>query len=128
MSIKQERIAGRIRQILSQLLLREVSDPRLQGITVTQVDIDIELTFARVYVNALGEEDRQQEILQALGHAKGFLRREVGKRLQLRTTPDLAFVWDGRFDRAEQIEQLIASLDIPPEPTPEKTNDDTLDA
>jgi len=128
MSIKQERIAGRIRQILSQLLLREVSDPRLQGLTVTEVDIDIELTFARVYVNALGEEDRQQEILQALGHAKGFLRREVGKRLQLRTTPDLAFVWDGRFDRAEHIEKLIASLDIPPETTPEKTNDDTLDA
>ncbi len=128
MSIKQERIAGRIRQILSQLLLREVSDPRLQGLTITQVDVDSEYSLARIYVNALGEEERQQEILQALSHAKGFLRREVGKHLQLRTIPDLAFVWDGRFDRAEQIEQLISSLDIPPETDAEKTNDDISDS
>ncbi|MBW4436980.1 MAG: 30S ribosome-binding factor RbfA [Pleurocapsa minor GSE-CHR-MK-17-07R] len=114
MSIKQDRIAGRIRQILSQLLLREISDPRLLGLTITEVEIDTELTFARVYVNALGEEERQAEILAALAKAKGFLRKELGKRVRLRTTPDMGFYWDARYDRADQIEELLASLHIPP--------------
>ena len=116
MGIKQDRIAWRIRQILSELLLREVSDPRLHGVTVTEVDIDRELQFARVYVNALGEEVRQEEVMQGLNHAKGFLRRELGQSLRLRKTPELAFVWDMRFEHGEHLNQVISSLDIPPEP------------
>lgn len=126
MSIKQDRIANRIRQILSELLLREISDPRLHGVTVTEVEIDPEFAYARVYVNALGEEARQQEILQGLAHAKGFLRREVGKSIRLRNTPDLSFAWDTRFNRADQIEQLIRSLDIPPAPPPAELHDDDV--
>ena len=125
MSIKQDRMAGRIRQILSELILREISDPRLQGLTISEVEIDSELTFARVYVNALGEEARKAEILAALVRAKGFLRREVGKRVRLRVTPDLTFVWDARFDRADQIDQLISSLDIPRPPAAEPSDDDS---
>ena len=116
MGIKQDRIAWRIRQILSELLLREVSDPRLHGVTVTEVDIDRELQFARVYVNALGEEVRQEEVMQGLNHAKGFLRRALGQSLRLRKTPELAFVWDMRFEHGEHLNQVISSLDIPPEP------------
>ncbi len=116
MGIKQDRIAWRIRQILSELLLREVSDPRLHGVTVTEVDIDRELQFARVYVNALGEEVRQEEVMQGLNHAKGFLRRELGQSLRLRKTPELAFIWDTRYEQGEHLNQVISSLDIPPEP------------
>lgn len=116
MGIKQDRIAWRIRQILSELLLREVSDPRLHGVTVTEVDIDRELQFARVYVNALGEEVRQEEVMQGLNHAKGFLRRELGHSLRLRKTPELAFIWDTRYEQGEHLNQVISSLDIPPEP------------
>ncbi len=111
--IKQERMAGRIRQILSELLLREVGDPRLFGLTITRVELDQELQFARVWVNALGEEEREAEILVALGHAKGFLRREVGKRVRLRKTPDLQFRWDATLQEGERINQLISSLNIP---------------
>ena len=116
MGIKQDRVAWRIRQILSELLLREVSDPRLHGVTVTEVDVDRELQFARVYVNALGEEVRQEEVMAGLNHAKGFLRREMGQSLRLRKTPELAFVWDTRYEHGEHLNQVISSLDIPPEP------------
>ncbi|MEO0562791.1 MAG: ribosome-binding factor A, partial [Chloroflexota bacterium] len=61
MSIKQDRMAERIRVVMSQLLMREVSDPRLQFITITDVKIDPEIMFARIYVNALGDEDREDE-------------------------------------------------------------------
>lgn len=124
MSIKQDRIAWRIRQILSELLLREVSDPRLQSITVTEVEIDRELQYARVYVNALGDEVRQDEVMKGLEHARGFLRRELGQSLKLRKTPELAFIWDVRFEHGEHINQVLSSLDIPPKP---ETDDDELE-
>jgi ribosome-binding factor A len=116
MSIKQDRVAGRIRAILSELLLREVSDPRLHGITVTDVEIDPELVYANIYVNALGDEGRQDEVLAALEHAKGFLRREVGSRVKLRRTPELNFRWDKTLERGERINRLLSTLDIPPAP------------
>lgn len=122
MSIKQDRVAGRIRIILSELLLREVADPRLYNITITEVELDPELQYARVYVNALGDEDRQDEILAGLEHAKGFLRREVGSRVRLRKTPELHFKWDTRLERVERINEILSGLDIPPEE--ETTHDD----
>jgi len=108
-------MAGRIRTILSELLLREVSDPRLQGITVTDVELDPELQYARVYVNALGDESRQAEVMAGLERAKGFLRREVGSRVRLRKTPELHFYWDASLARGERIHEILSSLDIPPE-------------
>ncbi len=124
MSIKQQRMGDRIQQILSQLLLREISDPRLQGITVTEVKIDAELMYAKVYVNALGDESREQEVMEALTRANGFLRREVGQRIRIRNTPELHFYWDKTLERAERINNIISNLDIPPEPEEESTDDD----
>lgn len=123
MSIKQERVSGRIRKILSQLILREVADPRLQGITITDVELDPELLFAKVYVNALGEEEREPEVMIALEHAKGFLRREVAHRVRLRKAPELIFRWDTSLERSERINTLLASLDIPPQDTVTETDD-----
>lgn len=125
MSIKQDRVSGRIRTILSELLLREVADPRLHYITITDVELDPELQYARVYVNALGDEDRQADVMEGLERARGFLRREVGKRVRLRKTPELEFRWDHTLERSERINKLIASLDIPPaEEAPEEDTDE----
>jgi ribosome-binding factor A len=115
MTIKRDRMAERIRQILSELLLREVSDPRLQGVTVTEVKLDPEMVFADIYVNALGEEERQDEVMAGLGRANGFLRRSVGKSVRMRNVPELHFHWDVTLQRGEHLNQLIASLNIPPE-------------
>lgn len=116
MSFKQERVGGRIRRILGELLVREVSDPRLGGVTVTRVEIDPELMYAKVYVNALGEEERAGEVLAALKHAKSFLRREVGRRVSLRNTPDLVFKWDETLQRSERVLDILTHLEIPPAP------------
>jgi ribosome-binding factor A len=114
MSIKQNRMSDRIRQILSELLLREISDPRLQGVTITEVNLDPELMFADIYVNALGDESREEDVMSGLKRANGFLRREVGKRVRLRNTPELHFHWDAALERGERLNQLISSLEIPP--------------
>jgi ribosome-binding factor A len=124
MSIKQERMSGRIRKILSQLILREVADPRLHGITITDVELDPELMFAKVYVNALGEEERQVEVMVALERAKGYLRREVAHRVRLRKAPELIFRWDESLERGERINALLSTLEIPAEDVTETDDDD----
>src|SRR5262245_37017473 len=113
MSLKQERMNERIQVILSELLLREVSDPRLQGLTITEVALDPELMYADVYVNALGDEERRDDVMQALKRAGGYLRREVGQRIRTRSTPELHFHWDTTLEHGEHINQLLDSLDIP---------------
>jgi ribosome-binding factor A len=127
MTIKRDRMAEQIRSKLSALLLREVSDPRLQSVTVTEVRLDPELIFADVFVNALGDEGRQEEVMQGLSRANGFLRRELGKRVRLRTVPELHFHWDVTLERAEHLNRLISNLEIPPPPPPEPVDDDGSD-
>ncbi len=112
-------MSDRIQHILSHLLLREIADPRLQGITVTEVNLDPELMYAKVYVSAMGDESRQVKVMAGLSRAKGFLRREVGKRIRLRHTPELHFHWDHTLAHAQRINQIISNLDIPPEPESE---------
>jgi ribosome-binding factor A len=114
MSLKQERMADRIREILSGLLLLEVTDPALHDVTVTEVVLDPELEYANVYVNALGDESRQPEVMAGLKRANGFLRRELGKRIRLRRTPVLQFHWDITLSRGEAIEKAIDRLNLPP--------------
>jgi len=104
-----------MRAILGELLLRAVRDPRLQNVTVTEVTLDPELLYADVYVNALGDEARQAEVLAGLARANGFLRRQVGRRLRLRAVPELHFHWDAVLEQGARMDELISSLDIPPE-------------
>ena len=113
--IRQKRTAEQIRIILSTLVLRDMRDPRLQGITITAVEIDRELQYADVYVNALGDESRQDEVMEALRGATGYLRRELASSLTLRTTPQLHFHWDPSLAHAEHIGQLLDNLEIPDE-------------
>lgn len=111
-TIRQIRVADRIRSELSELFLRDAKDPRLALITITDVTIDRDLSYADVYVNALGEDERRDEVIAALEHARGYLRSEIGRRIRLRRTPELRFHWDPSLERGERISDLLDSLDI----------------
>jgi ribosome-binding factor A len=113
--IRQERTAEEIRIIFSELLRREVADPRLLDLTVTRVLIDRELQHANVYVNALGDESRKGEVMQALEKAGGFFRYELAQRVSLRTVPELHFHWDPTLAYADEVDQILADLEIPPQ-------------
>jgi len=108
--MRVQRIAERIREELSEMLLQEVSDPRIVGISVTDVRVDRELAYANIYVSALEGSERSKEILEGLRHARGYLRSELAHRLDLRTFPFLRFHWDPTYEQAEKIDRLIASL------------------
>lgn len=114
--IRQERTAEQIQLILSDLFLKEVADPRLAGITITEVLIDRELQHANVYVNALGDEAREQEVLDGLQSASGFLRSQIAQRLPLRSAPFIHFHWDPRLRYVDEVNDLLDKLNIPEPP------------
>lgn len=113
-SKRQKRVADQIREILSELLTFEVSDPRLTSVTVMDVDIDRELMYAEVYVSSFEGEDSREVVLGALESAGGFLRRELGSRMRTQHTPTLRFKWDESLEYGNRIENLLGSLDITP--------------
>ena len=108
--MRAQRIADRIFEELSILILMEVSDPRLETVSITNVKVDRELAFANIYVSSLEGKDAADEILEGLKHASGFLRRELAHRIQLRSFPRLRFYWDPTPEQADHIDQLLASL------------------
>lgn len=106
----QKRAADRIQTHLTDLLQKQVNDPRLQMLTITGVEVTPDATRAHVYFTALGGSERQAEALAAIQSAAGFLRRELGRRLRLRNTPELVFHWDASIERGERISTLIDRL------------------
>jgi ribosome-binding factor A len=108
--VRIQRISDRIREELSDILLKEISDPRLQQVFVTDTRVDRELAFADIYVSAVEGATRSQEILQGLASASGFLRRELSTRVELRSFPRLRFHWDPTPENAEHIEQLLEQI------------------
>jgi ribosome-binding factor A len=108
--LRVQRIADRIMEDLSEILLQEASDPRLVGVSITDVKVDRELGFADIYFSAIEGSARAPEIRAGFEHSQGFLRRSLAQRIDLRVFPRLRFHWDPTYERAERIERIIASL------------------
>jgi len=92
------------------MLIREISDPRLQQIFVTDVRVDRELAYADIYVSAVEGAERSKDILAGLESASGFMRRALSQRIELRTFPRLRFHWDPTLENADHIEKLLSQL------------------
>lgn len=110
MSQRTERIGDLLRSELSTLLRREMRDPRVELAAISSVEVSRDLRWARVRVSALGEEGHRLEVIAALERAKGFLRRELAQRLDLRTTPELRFELDRGPEHSQRIADLLDSL------------------
>ena len=110
------RIGERLREELASLLVREVQDPRVRGAIVTQVQLTADLQLARVRVrlpelDTRDEAAHRKELLAGLESASGMLRRELGRRLQLRYAPKLAFHFDEAPEKRDRIDMLLAEID-----------------
>lgn len=105
-----QRIADRIRQELSELLIREISDPRLKQIYVTDVKVDRELAYADIFVSAIEGVSRSADVLAGLESASGFIKRNLASRVELRAFPRLRFHWDMTPENADRIEKRLAEL------------------
>lgn len=106
---RARRVEHAIQEILSELLLRKIKDPRVSGVTITGVRITPDLRHATLFVAAGGREGpSEQEALAGVRSALGLMRSEAGRQLGLRHTPELAVELDPSLDYAERIERLLA--------------------
>ena len=92
------------------MLIREISDPRLKQIYVTDVKVDKELAYAEVFVSAVEGVSRSADVLAGLKSASGFIKRNLAARVELRAFPRLRFHWDMTPENADHIEQVLAKL------------------
>ena len=108
MTHRIERVNSVIRQEISELLRRQVKDPRLGNlVTVTDVSTSPDLRHAKIFVSRIGNEGEKQETLSVLAAASGFFRNELAKRLRLRHIPELSFQWDDSIEQGDYLLQLI---------------------
>ncbi len=121
---RRQRMGDQLRVELAELIQREVRDPRVGFVTVTEVRMSGDLKYARVYVSILGNAEQKEESLAALARASGFLKAQIGKRMKFRQMPELRFVVDDTLDHAEHIDALLASA---PPPSAESAEEETSD-
>ena len=107
-----DRVSSLVHQVLATLLTFEVKDPRLADATVTEVEISGDLREARIYLAAPDDPETREEIMRGLQRASGFIRRELGKRVRLRVTPNLQFRWDESIQYGARIEQQLRELGL----------------
>jgi ribosome-binding factor A len=107
---RADRVGDLIQREISQMLIRGVKDPRISRLTITRVALSDDLRLAKVYFSVLGGEEDRERNLQGLNSAKGFIKREVGKRIHLRYVPDIIFKFDPSLEYADHINRLIKQL------------------
>jgi len=108
--IRTNRVSEQIKKELGLIIQREMKDPRVGFITVTGVEVTNDLSQAKVYISVMGSEEQKQNSLKALEKAQGFLRSEIGARIQMRHVPELLFKLDQSIEYGNKIEQLISQL------------------
>jgi ribosome-binding factor A len=107
------RMEAQVQRVLAELIPREVKDPRVGPVTVTQVKLAPDLSYARVYYVPFGRSEASEDMQDGLAAAAGFLRGEVGRRANLRHAPRLEFIFDDTFERAARLNALIDSANKP---------------
>ena len=119
---RTQRVAGSIKEEVSDILRLELKDPRLANMTsITSVEVSRDLSHARIFVSIFGSGEEQKTILKILAKASGFIRLELGKRIRLRHIPELDFRLDRSLEYGAQIEQVLRTLNTGAEDEEMKT-------
>jgi ribosome-binding factor A len=108
---RSDRVADIIRREVSDILFREVKDPRLSFITITSVDLGKDLRNAKIYYTSLKEAEELEEIKKSLKKAVGFVQRKLGKRVHLRYLPQLSFVYDSSLKYGSHMDSIFRKID-----------------
>ncbi len=123
-SNRPRRIAGLLQRELSDLIRREVNDPRVGDVTLTAVDVSRDLANAKVYFTVFDKGHDVKDVARALNHAAGFLRHHLRSRVDLRGIPQLRFVYDESVERGERIDSLIDHARHDEDENPEQDRDE----
>ena len=108
--LRIEKLQELIKQEMSKMLLREIKDPRIGFVTVTGVEMTGDLREAKIFVSIMGSEEQVKNSWEGLQSALGFIRREIGKRIRLRFTPEISFAPDKSLDYSEHIQKILLEI------------------
>ena len=108
--LRVEKVQELMKQEISQIILRELKDPRIGFVTVTSVECTGDLREAKVYVSLMGSESQVKACWSGLNSSLGFIRREIGKRIRLRVTPEISFALDKSLDYSAHIQELLLKI------------------
>ena len=104
---RSRRVGEQIQRELAELVSRELQDPRLGMVTISGVELSRDMSVAKVFFTVFGEGHDEKQTLEALNHANGFLRRELGHRMRLRMVPELRFKYDHSIENGSYLSNLI---------------------
>lgn len=109
MSVKIERLESNFVKEISYILMKEIKDENIKFVTITGCDITNDLSFAKVYFTVF-DNNRKNDTLKALNHAKSFIRGELSKRVQVRHIPEITFIFDESIEYGNKIEKIINDI------------------
>jgi ribosome-binding factor A len=109
-AVRRERLAAAVRETLSQVLLREVKDPRLDGVVISAVEFSGDLKLARAFFSVVGDDERERQAADGLKQATGFLKRQLSRELRMHNPPDLEFRRDLGFERADRVQRILDQI------------------
>jgi ribosome-binding factor A len=109
-AVRRERLAEAMREVLSEVLLTEIKDPRLAGVVISAVELSGDLKLARAYFSVFGNDERERQAADGLQQARGFLRRESGRRMRVHNPPELEFRRDKGFERADRVQRILDDI------------------
>ena len=105
------RLGEEIKKIISEMMLRDLRDPRIHSLTsVSAVEVTEDNSYATVYLTVMGTEDEKKETVKAFSSAAGFIRRDIGKKIKIRHVPELSFKIDSSLDYGMHISKLIDEI------------------
>jgi ribosome-binding factor A len=117
---RQKRLGQLLKQEISDMLLREIKDPRIAFVSITSVDVAPDLRHAKVLVSVLGSESERKSTMAGLRSATGFIRRELGQRLRLKYIPEIRIVYDDSIEEGSRILSLIDSVVVKEDRKPDE--------
>nr|WP_320145885.1 30S ribosome-binding factor RbfA [uncultured Anaeromusa sp.] len=109
--LRIEKVQEFIKQEVSQIIQRDIKDPRVGFVTVTDVEMTRDLRHAKIFLSLMGSDEQKKATWEALNRALGFMRSEIGKRIRLRCTPELSLHLDRSLDYSNNIQKLLLQLE-----------------
>ncbi len=113
---RSEKVADLIQKEISQMLVKSIKDPRIGFVTITKVSVSEDCRFAKVYFSVAGTLAERERSMEGLDSAKGFVRKELGRRIRLRYTPEILFQFDPSIEYAIHMGKLIQAIQQEKEP------------
>ena len=107
---RADRVAEAVRELIAELLMRDIKDPRIGMVTLTAVELSDDLRHGRIFFTCVGDAAARERSLTGLRSAAGFMRTQVGRRLRLRYAPELTFVFDSAPEAADRLASLLKSV------------------